>query len=81
MADKATNRFVLKQTDAQEEWLDNVTALLGLKNPSQAARKAFVLLGQQIGMPFPEDMESPGGLRNPKLKPVSSTSHPKSGVR
>jgi hypothetical protein len=79
-AGKATNRFVLKQTDAQEEWLNNVTALLGKKNPSATARTAFVLLGQHIGLPFPEEMEQPGGLRNPKLKP-SSTNHPKSEVR
>ena len=81
MAGKATNRFVLKQTDDQEEWLGNVTALLGLKNPSATARQAFILLGQHIGVPFPEEMETPGGLRNPKLKPASGTSHPKSGVR
>jgi hypothetical protein len=67
MAGKATRRLVTKLTEEQWNAVMAMTALAGQRNSSDFTRKVFAEWGANVGIEFPDNMERPGGLRNPAL--------------
>ena len=72
---KATRRLVVKLTDEMWESVMAMTALAGKRNSSDFTRMLFAKHGANVGINFPEEMERPGGLRNPALMHGRAPAH------